>query len=182
MVKSALVSMILLAASNPAFAAGASMDSTAALARARELRPFVSSGTPGPLWSAFDDSMRGAMGDSLKFAGMMASIHAQTGPITEVLAESMSRQGESWVYRARCRFERVPVPLAVIIGLEPDGRVSTLLVQEEKQRASTKLDYITRRYWSFRSTRRGSCTGVAGRSTRTTMPCRKPALRVTSSS
>jgi len=142
--KSLAIVMILVAAPHFVFAADASMDSTAALARARELRPFVSSGTPGPLWNAFDDSMRAAMGDSLRFAGLMASIHGQTGAIVEVLAENVSREGVSWVYRARCRFEKVPVPLALTIGFESDGRVSTLLVQEDKQAyASTKLDYIT---------------------------------------
>jgi hypothetical protein len=139
-----IAAMISLAASHSAFAAAAPMDSTTALARALELRPFVSSGTPGPLWTAFDDSMRAAMVDSLRFAGLMASIHAQTGAITEVIAESVSPEGNTWVYRARCRFEKVPVPLALTIGLESDGRVSTLLVQEDKQAyASTKLDYIT---------------------------------------
>ena len=83
----------------------APMDSTAALSRARELRPHVSAGTPGPLWSVFDATMRGAMGDSTRFAGTLAAIHAQVGTIVEVLDETMSQERGMWIYRAKCRFE-----------------------------------------------------------------------------
>ena len=67
------VFLLCLAASSNARAA-APMDSNAALARARELRPYVSSGTPGPLWSVFDTTMRSAMGDSTRFAGTLTGI------------------------------------------------------------------------------------------------------------
>ncbi|HEU4928402.1 MAG TPA: M23 family metallopeptidase [Candidatus Krumholzibacteria bacterium] len=136
--------IFLLAAASPAWATDAAFDSTAALARARELRPFVSSGTPGPLWTSFAPQMRAAMGDSLRFAGVVASIHAQLGAITEVIDENVSRQ-MGWLYRARCRFERSPSPLVLIIGFDDDGLVSGMLVQPEKQPyASTKLDYVAK--------------------------------------
>jgi hypothetical protein len=56
------------------------IDSAAAMKRAQELHPFVSSGTPGPLWAAFDEKMRTAMGDSTRFAAL-EGIHAQMGAI-----------------------------------------------------------------------------------------------------
>lgn len=136
--------ILLVVLTTPAFAADAPFDSSAALARARQLRPFVSIGAPGPLWTAFDTQMRAAMGDSLQFAGVLASIHEQVGTITEVLEEKLTRE-MVWIYRARCRFEKVPMSLALIISFAPDGQVSGLLVQPEKKPyPSTKLDYVTK--------------------------------------
>ncbi len=133
----------LCSTSTTVFAADAPFDSTAALARARELRPFVSSGTPGPLWASFDPQMRAAMGDSLRFAGGVASIHAQIGAIIEVVDERLTRT-PGWTYRARCKFERAPAPAILIISFNHDGLVSQLLVQPDKPAyASTKLDYVT---------------------------------------
>ena len=103
----AVISLVLV--TTPALATNAAFDSTAALARGRELRPFVSSGTPGPLWTAFEQHMRTAMGDSLRFARLMESIHGQVGAITEVVEEKM-QQDKGWTYLARCRFENAPVP------------------------------------------------------------------------
>ncbi len=137
-----LALMLLMSVS--AFAADTPFDATSAMTRARELRPYVSSGTPGPLWTAFGDDMRGAMGDSLRFAAVVASIPGQVGSITEVLDEKVVRD-MGWTYRAHCRFEKVPVPLVLTISFHDDGLVSGLLVQEEKQAfASTKLDYVTK--------------------------------------
>ncbi len=139
-----VLALLLFAAATPAFATDAPFDSTAALARARELRPYLSSGTPGPLWTSFGPQMRAAMGDSLKFAGVVASIHGQLGAITEVIDEKVSPQ-KGWIYRARCKFKEAPAPLMLIIAFEADGLVSGLLVQPEKQPfASTKLDYQTK--------------------------------------
>jgi len=135
---------LVAAATTSAWATDAPFDSTAALARARELRPFVSSGTPGPLWTSFGPQMRAAMGDSLRFAGVVASIHGQLGAITEVVDEKVSQQ-MGWMYRSRCRFEKAPVPLVLTIGFNTDGLVNTLLVQPDKQPfASTKLDYVAK--------------------------------------
>lgn len=142
--KCAILALFAVCCARAMFAAEAPFDSTAALARARELRPFISSGTPGPLWTAFGPQMRAAMGDTLRFAGMTASIHGQLGAITEVIDEKVSREA-GWAYRARCRFEKAPTPLLLTIAFDPEGRVSRLLVQPEKQPyASTKLDYVTK--------------------------------------
>lgn len=144
MIKPAIAALLLCTASTAASAAGAPFDSTAALARARELRPFVSSGTPGPLWTAFGPQMRAAMSDSLRFAGIVAGIHTQVGAIMEVIDEKVRRE-MGWTYRARCRFEKVPVPLVLSISFGDDGLVNGLNVLEDKQAfASTKLDYITK--------------------------------------
>ncbi len=125
-------------------AADAVFDSSAAMARGRELRPFVSSGTPGPLWTSFDDAMRAAMGDSLKFAGIVASIHSQVGSITSVVDEKVVRDA-GWTYRARCTFEKAPMSLLLIIAFNDVGLVAGLNVQPDKQAyASTKLDYIAK--------------------------------------
>ncbi len=143
-IRSMIPAVLFLATSGPVFAADAPFDSTVVLARARELRPFVSSGTPGPLWTAFAPQMRDAMGDSLRFAGILASIHGQVGAITEVIDERLLRE-VGWTYRARCRFEKAPMPLVLMISFDADARVSGLLVQPEKQPfASTKLDYIAK--------------------------------------
>ncbi len=138
------LAILLVGAASPAWAADSAFDSTASLTRARELRTFVSSGTPGPLWQSLNGQMRSAMGDSLRFAGVVASIHAQIGSITEVVDENVSRQ-TGWTYRGRCRFERAPAPLVLTIAFDPDGLVNSLLVQPDKQPyASTKLDYETK--------------------------------------
>ena len=137
-----VLAFLLLTTTSPAWATDAPFDSTAALARARELRPYISSGTPGPLWTSFGAEMRAAMGDSLKFAGVVASIHGQLGAITEVVDENLSRQA-GWLYRARCRFEKAPAPLVLIIAFDPQGLVTGMLVQPERTAyASTKLDYV----------------------------------------
>ncbi len=144
MIRSMVLVVLGVLMSTPASASNAAFDSTAAFARGRELRPFVSSGTPGPVWTAFAPQMRTAMGDSLRFANLMASIHGQLGAITEVVDEKL-RAENGWVYAARCRFEKAPVPLMLTIAFNTDGNVSGLTVQPERQAyASTKLDYVTK--------------------------------------
>lgn len=144
MIRSTLIACACAFAASTAFAADAPFDSAAAFARGKELRPFVSSGTPGPLWTAFDPKMREAMGDSLRFATLMASIHGQVGAILEVREEKVVQE-DGWTYRARCVFEKVPVPLMLVLAFNENGLVSGLQVQPEKQAfASTKLDYQTK--------------------------------------
>jgi murein DD-endopeptidase MepM/ murein hydrolase activator NlpD len=142
-----LIRILLMVLSLPTAAfslTDAPFDSTAAHARARELSAYVSSGTPGPLWASFDSQMCAAMGDSLRFAGVVAGIHAQVGAIAEVLDERLRRE-MGWTYHARCRFEKAPMPLVLTIAFAPDGLVSGLVVQPEKQPfASTKLDYLAK--------------------------------------
>jgi murein DD-endopeptidase MepM/ murein hydrolase activator NlpD len=126
--------------------AAAPIDSTTALARARELAPYVSRAESGPLWRVFDDSMRGAMGDSVRFDAMLTGIHAQVGAIVETLSETVSHERGLWVYRARCQFAKVPDPALLLIAFAPDGRIAGLSVQpeERKEYPSTKLDYQTK--------------------------------------
>jgi hypothetical protein len=135
----------LLLAAPAAYAAGASIDSTAALKLARELRPHVSAGEPGPLWSVFDAKMRTAMGDSTRFAAAMDGIHAQVGAIREVLSEDLTREQEVWVYRASCRFEKTEDPLLLLIALTGEGRIAGLAVRPQpKEYASPFLEYVTK--------------------------------------
>jgi hypothetical protein len=136
--------LLLLCLAGPVSAADAPFDSLAAHTRAKEIRTHVSNGASGPLWTSFDTQMKAAMGDSLKFAATVAGIHAQVGAISEVMSETL-RRGIGWTYHARCRFEKAPMPLVLIIDFTPEGLVSGLVVQPEKQPyASTKLDYVAK--------------------------------------
>jgi hypothetical protein len=136
--------VIMLFLPSAASAADAPFDSLAAHTRAKEIRSHVSNATPGPLWTSFDAQMKAALGDSLKFAATLAGIHAQVGAIAEVMSETL-RRGMGWTYRARCRFEKAPMPLVLSIDFTPEGLVSGLVVQPEKTAfASTKLDYVAK--------------------------------------
>ncbi len=127
-------------------AADAPLDSTAALAKARALTPHVSRGEAGPLWTAFDDAMRAALGDSVRFDAMLTGIRVEFGTLKEVLDEAIARERTMWVYRARCRFERVEYPMTLLIAFAPDGRVAGLVIQPDATREypTTKLDYQTK--------------------------------------
>jgi hypothetical protein len=125
--------------------ASAAMDSTAAMTRAKEFRPHVSAGTPGPLWAAFDDKMRAAMVDSTRFAAALAGIHAQVGAVKEVLSEGIALEQDVWVYRASCRFEKAEEPLLLLLALTAEGKIAGLAVRPQpKEYASPHLDYITK--------------------------------------
>lgn len=141
-----VIALLVVALAGPVAVHAAPMDSTAALAFARALRPHVSAGNPAPLWPVFDPGMRAAMGDSTRFAAALSGIHAQVGAITEVLSEEMSQERGNWVYRASCRFEKAPQPLQFLVAITPEGQVTGLAVrpEEPKEYASTRLDYITR--------------------------------------
>ena len=126
-------------------AADAPMDSAKAMSMAKTFRPYVSEGKPGPLWTAFDDKMRGAMGDSLRFTAALDGIHAQVGAIKEVLSEDVAVEGDIWVYRALCRFEKKDEPALLLIALSPAGKIAGLAVRPQPQEyATTKLDYVTK--------------------------------------
>ena len=127
-------------------AAAAPADSTAALARAREVHPWVSKGEVGPVWSWFSDTMRAAMGDSTRFAAALTGIHAQVGAIVDVASEAMTREHGLWMYRASCRFEKSPEPLELLVAINPDGNIAGLAVRPgpPKEFPSTKLDYQTK--------------------------------------
>ena len=122
------------------------LDSVAVIAQGRALHPFVSAGDPGPLWTRFDDTMRGAMRDSANFARLMSGIHGQVGAIDSVLSEEAVRERGFWVYRARCRFSKAPQPARLVIAFAANGRIGGLSVQpdERKPFPSKFLDYQTR--------------------------------------
>jgi murein DD-endopeptidase MepM/ murein hydrolase activator NlpD len=127
--------------------ASAPFDSTAALAKARALRPAVSSGDAATLWREFDAPMRAAMKDSANFAVMTVGVQAQTGGIDSVLSERVERAGDQIVVRTLCRFHKPPQPLAVVLAFDADGRVSGLSIRPEgppKEWPSTFLDYTTK--------------------------------------
>lgn len=125
--------------------AAALTDSTAVLARAHELTPNVSANTPGPLWTAFDVSMRTAMQDSTRFAATLDGIHAQVGAIKKVIKEEVSQERGVWVYRATCQFEKLDDPALLLFAFTPEGKIAGLAVRPiPKEAATTKLDYITK--------------------------------------
>lgn len=126
-------------------AADAPADSASAMKRARELRPYVSAGTPGPLWSAFDENMRTAMVDSTRFAAALSGIHAQVGAIVEVLSEDIALEREVWVYRAACRFEKPAEPMLLLIAVTNEGKVAGLAVRPQPtEYKSPKMNYVAK--------------------------------------
>ena len=121
-------------------------DSAALFAKARELRPVVSAGDAATLWPLFDEGMRSAMKDSVSFAASMANIHAATGAIDSVLTEEMVRDRGRLVYRAICRFAKLPGTARLSIAFAPDGRIAGLGVRPEelKPHESAFLEYQTK--------------------------------------
>ena len=141
-----LVVVAPLVAAAPAHAA---FDADSALAKARRLLPHVVRDEPGPLWTEFDEAMRGALRDSASFAVTLAGIHAQTGAMDSVLGERVQVPNTgTFVYRARCRFASAPA-LEVVLAFDTAGRVSGLLVrppvdEPRKEFPSSHLDYRTK--------------------------------------
>src|SRR5688572_923035 len=136
---------LLLLLSGSFAGAAEPIDSTAALNVAKAFRPYVSEGKPGPLWAAFDDKMKGAMGDSLRFAAALNGIHAEVGAIKDVISEDIALEHDVWVYRAMCRFEKKEEQALLLIAISPEGKIAGLAVRPQpKEFASTKLDYVTK--------------------------------------
>jgi hypothetical protein len=137
---------VIAAVANAADAADTPFDSTTAFARARALVPHVGRAESGPIWTVFDDAMRAAMGDSVRFDAMLLGIRAQIGALQSVIEERVDRERSMWVYRGRCKFEKSEEPLLMLIAFAPDGRVAGLAVQPDtpQEYPSTKLDYQTR--------------------------------------
>lgn len=130
----------------PPAPAAAAFDSSAALAKARRLRPFVSAGNPAPLWDEFDEPMRAAMKDSTSFAAMLSGIAASTGRIDSVLVEELRPSAGHFVYTATCKFAIPPDPLLLVLTFNPDGRIGGMFVRpasagKPKAAPSAYLDY-----------------------------------------
>lgn len=133
----ALVGAAVTAAQEPTLTADRVRD------LAREITPHVSANEPGPLWAAFDDSMRMAMGDSTAFATLLSTIHDDVGSIDEIIDEDVQQTQGTWVYLAHCRFAKAPAPMQLVIAFTSDGRVAGLRVRPQPQAyPSTKLDYV----------------------------------------
>jgi hypothetical protein len=138
--------LVSIIGNGAAHGASTPVDSTAALAKARALAPHVGRAESGPVWAAFDDAMRAAMGDSIRFDAMLIGIHAEIGGLQGILEERVDRERTMWVYRARCKFEKSEAPLLMLIAFAPDGRVAGLAVQPDtpQEYPSTRMDYQTR--------------------------------------
>lgn len=120
-------------------------DSTAVVARAHELTPYVSNNQPGPLWLAFDASMRTAMQDSVQFATTLDAIHITVGSIEKVISEEVKQDHGVWVYKATCEFDKVDGPATLLLALTTEGKIAGLAVRPiAREFPSTKLDYITK--------------------------------------
>ena len=145
-----LVGVAIAALVARATGAGVAFDADSARARAHALVPHVVRVEPGPLWSEFDATMRGALRDSASFAATLAAIHAQTGALDSVLSEEVtSPRAGLFVYRARCRFAATPQALELVLAFGADGRVSGLLVrppadEQRKEYPSPHLEYVTK--------------------------------------
>ncbi|MEQ1833128.1 MAG: M23 family metallopeptidase [Candidatus Eisenbacteria bacterium] len=134
--------LLLLAMVQAVPAMGEPLSRDAALARARAIRERVSAGATDPLWADFTPGMRAALRDSANFAVMSAAIHQQLGAIDSVLLEEVTSRDSTFLVSARCRFQKVPIPMVLLVGLATDGRISTLRVRAEAQEyPSTFLDY-----------------------------------------
>ncbi len=120
-------------------------DSTAVVARAHELTPFVSNNQPGPLWSEFDSNMRTAMQDSLNFARTLDAIHVTVGAVEKVISEKVAQDHGVWVYQATCQFEKIDGEAMLLLAFDPDGKIAGLAVRPiKKEFPTTRLDYVTK--------------------------------------
>ena len=139
-----LVSGLWLVAAGATAWADAPFDSTAALARARQLRAAVSQGDAATLWAAFTERMRTAMGDSVAFVAKNRSMSTAMGTIDSVLSEEVRVDKERVRVTSRCRFANPPVPLALTMAFTAEGRLDGLVVRPDTpptEAPSAYLDY-----------------------------------------
>lgn len=141
---------VLVLSVGAAARAEAGFDADSARAKAHQLMPAVVENHPERLWPEFDAKMREALRDSANFATTLSAIHVQTGALDSVLSEQVTTpQPGIFVYRAKCRFARAPLPLELVLAFDADGRMSGLLVrppkdEPRKEYPSTHLDYQTK--------------------------------------
>ena len=132
----------------PTISNAAAFDSTAALAKARALRPSIVSGDAAALWREFAPSMRAAMKDSASFAVMSGSIANQLGALDSVWNEEVNALPQGFAVRTHARFAKVPVPMVVAMSFDGEGRVTRLALQPEegaqKEWPSAFLDHQTK--------------------------------------
>ena len=104
-------------------------DTAAALARGHELAGYIVNNQPGPLWPHVGTRMREALRDSANMASVLAGIRAQTGAVDSVLDETVTEESGAFVYRAQCRFAKVPEPLTVSVAFDDRGKVIGMFVK-----------------------------------------------------
>jgi hypothetical protein len=137
--------VLVAVSAGPSHAATPALSRGAAIARAHAIRDLVSRGETNGLWSDFNASMRDAVQDSMSYAAMSRSIHAQLGAIDSVLGEEVSEKDSLIVVRMRCRFQRLAVPGLLTVGFDPAGRIGSMTIRpdaaEPKEYPSAYLDY-----------------------------------------
>ncbi len=141
-----IIAVVLLTVNTARAQSPAPLDSVSVLAKAHALTPYVSNGESRLLWAVFNDTMRKAMGDSVRFDAMMTGIHAQIGTIDAVIEETVANQQGMWVYQARCKSQNIDDPILFLIAFDPQGLVAGLAVRPSApaEYPSTKLDYVTK--------------------------------------
>lgn len=144
-----LAAMACLSLLGASTAVAGKLDERAAFAQGHELAAHVVRNEPGPLWARMSPRMREAMGDSARFAGVLASIAGLTGKADSVLEENAVASDGGFTYRARCRFSKQPEPWTVSITFDDDARIIGLFVRpvvaaEVRAFDSPYLDYATK--------------------------------------
>lgn len=122
-------------------------DSSAAMARARELREWVRAGDSARLWTAMSPGMQVSMKDSATFATTTHGILRQVGSLDSVLTEKLTGREGLWLYRADARFSDATDPLQLSIAMNADGEMTGLLLrpgERPREFPSPHLDYQTR--------------------------------------
>ena len=122
-------------------------DSSAAMARAQQLREWVRAGDAARLWTAMSPGMQVSMKDSTTFAATTQGIRRQVGSLDSVLTEKLTGREGLWLYRAEARFSDASDPLQLSIAVDADGQMTGLLLrpgERPKEYPSANLDYQTR--------------------------------------
>lgn len=141
------VSLLALPAALPApvRAADAPLDSLETIEKGRKLTQLARIKDSTGLWAQFDDRMREAMGDREKFDEVLRGMMEQAGKLGTCVDEKASVEGGYWMYRALCRFENSPTPLALVFVFGQDTRVAGFWVRPDAKPAPTEfLEYQTK--------------------------------------
>ena len=128
--------------------AAGTFDSNAALARGKEAAGYIVNVQPGPLWPMLSPRMREAIHDSAGLARMLAGIQGQTGTLDSMSGERVEEESGLLVYKADCKFSKVPIPLVLSVSLDDEGRVAGMFVKQAgpppKAYDSPHLAYVTK--------------------------------------
>jgi murein DD-endopeptidase MepM/ murein hydrolase activator NlpD len=98
-------------------------------------------GSTDSLWARFDARMRQALPTAAQFAAFRNQFAGQAGAETQVVSESVRREGGATVYERVSRFASTPNPFRITIATDAEGKVAGFLVRPEPQVAP---DYATR--------------------------------------